>query len=95
MTKEELLAQINLLDTAAAILPEPEKTIARSDISVLRIRLSGMALDEVAAVMSKLTAPDIADMKVRIAAVNNVNSAQATRVDLFNRVLGTLISVIV
>lgn len=95
MTKADLLAQIASLTTAAESLTDDvDKTIALNDIDTLKNHVDGMALDDVANIMSAMTLPDIAAMKAKIAAANDALKGNGFRLNLITGVLGQLTSLL-
>lgn len=90
MNKTELMAQIGELEAAADKLSEPDKTIALNKVATLKIRLNGMALDSINAIMQTMALPDIQDMKAKIAAANDATKSHQERVALFDKAVGII-----
>ena len=93
MTRAELQDAIGKLETAIGTLKEPEKTIKTIELSTLKIKLEGMAMQDITDKLSTLSV-NIADMRSKIAAANDANAAHAERVALINGIFDKLKGVV-
>jgi len=90
MTREELDTKIQELTEAANGLEEPDRTFKLSDIDRLKIKLEGMALDELRQKMEQIQLPDLQKIDKQIAAAKDATKANQARVDGFNTAFAAL-----
>lgn len=85
MTKEEIESKIAELKESVDDFSEPERTFKLSKINQLEIELQGMALSDIAALMSDIELPEIESMEQHIQAANDATKEQSERVEAFNK----------
>lgn len=94
MDKQELLGKISRLEQAANQMNEPERTLKLTDVSMLKIRIEGMDISDIAQKMQDIELPKIQEMEDGIQLATQATSSHAQRVVAFNKVYGIIRGVI-
>ena len=84
MTREELQDKIDELEEAAGSLDEPEKTFKLGEIDRLKIKIEGMALEDVLKELEKMELPAHTVIDEQIKKAKDAQEANETRVEAFN-----------
>ncbi len=90
MTREELKTKIQELTEAANGLAEPDKTFKLGEVDRLKIKLEGMALEELRQKLEQIQLPDLQQIDEQIAAAKDSTEAHQARVHAFNAAIGIL-----
>jgi archaellum component FlaC len=85
MNKQELIARLNSLEEAADGLEGAAKTFRRNDIIQLKIKIEGMAIDDIEQKMSQIELPDLDKMDKEIADASDAIKAHNEKVAAFDK----------
>ncbi|WJG10690.1 hypothetical protein [Aliiglaciecola sp. LCG003] len=85
MNKQQLMSKIEELRQAAESLEGATKAFKLNEISILKIKIEGMAIQDIAAKMNSITLPELADMDVAIESAANAVKTQQQRVQAFDK----------